>query len=294
MSKVQDRFSKLLLKLEFSASEIVDARRKFEEICQYLHDNHYFLNYDESTRVLIGSHAKNTAIPPPSDVDVLFIMPQDEYYRYDEKPENGQLELLQGIKTILTNKYHYTVINEEDSSVMVNFVDFNVRIKPAFMRASGIYLLPQNKDGGSWSSISPQAEKANLFNSNTRSKGNTLRLIRMLKAWKNNSNVQINSFTLELSSIEFMEEWNYYDQGLDYCDWMIRDYFEKLLSLVDADIKIPGIDETLNCSDAWREHALSAYDNSKEACEQEKEKNHVSATREWVKIFGGRFPIQSN
>ncbi len=88
-------------------------------MCETLHQNHYFLKYDETTRILYGSYGKNTAISPPTDVDVLFILPPDEYYKYNDCVGNGQLDLLKGMKQFLSNKYYLTVLNQEDPLAQV-------------------------------------------------------------------------------------------------------------------------------------------------------------------------------
>lgn len=291
MSKVQDRFSRFLSKLELTSAEFVGIKNKCEEVCETLHQNYYFLQYDETTRFLYGSYGKNTAISPPTDVDVLFILPPDEYYKYTDRSGNGQLDLLKDIKQFVSKKYYFTVLNQEDPSIMVNFITFNVRVKPAFFQADRNYLVPNIKDGGKWVIISPQSERQHLTESNNRSKGNTIRLIRMLKAWKEHRDVPIDSFTLELSAVEFLEEWKYYDEQLSYFDWMVRDYFTKLLTQLNNITDVPGISEKHNYGDRWEIAAKTALESAEKACELESEKNHVGATQEWVRIFGSRFPF---
>lgn len=291
MSKIKDRFSKFLANLELSTIEIVEIQNRFEDVCETLHDNYYFLSYDQSTRVVIGSYGKNTAISPPTNVDVLFLMPQDEYYRYDDEEGNGQHTLLQDIKELLSSKYYYTFISEDDSTVVINFVSFNVRIKPAFLRANGIYVIPDISNGGEWSSICPSVEKTDLYNSNNRSKGNTIRLIKMMKAWKHHSNVPIKTFAIELSVIEFLNDWEYYDAQLSYFDWMIRDYLKALFGLINKSLDVPGVEDQLNFGSAWLEVASYALESASNACIYELNMDHTKATQEWVRIFGIRFPF---
>lgn len=291
MSKVQYRFSKFLSNLELSSVEIQEVQNKYEDICKMLHRHYYYLNYDKSTRIIIGSFGKNTAITPLTDIDVLFILPNDEFSKYDRDSGNGQLKLLQDIKKILLKKHYFSLTNEEDSTVVVNFVSFNVRVKPAFLRTANTYTIPNVSNGGFWRVMCPEAEKSYLYNSNTHSKGNTVRLIKMLKAWKNHGNVPIKSFALELSAVNFLSEWKYFDEHLSYYDWMIRDYFGNLFTLMNKSYDIAGVEEKFHFGDSWLEAMSSAIESASNACIKESEMNHTLATQEWVRIFGIKFPF---
>jgi len=289
MSTVSQRFNKFISNLKLSENQINDAKTKYNNVCTKLHDNYYSTKYNGSTKLLVGSYGKRTAIAPPSDVDVLFKMPSTEYDRYNSYSGNGQSQLLQDIKNILLKKYPNTNMRGDGQVVMVNFVSYSIEVVPGFKLTNGHYYIPDTHDGGTWKEINPDFEKTSLSNSNSRSNGNTIKLIKMIKAWKYYCNVPIKSLVIELTAVKFLENWQYYDKSSVYYDWMIRDYFEKLVNSTNDWCFIPGTIEILNYGDSWESKAKTALNNAKKACDCEDDKDSFDASYEWRKIFGMRF-----
>ena len=288
MSTVAERFNNFLSNVQLTSTQIQDARTKYNGVCKKLHDHYYSSSYDGSTKLLVGSYGKNTAIAPPTDIDVLFIMPYNEFNRYNSYSGNGQSQLLQDIKNILLEKYPDTHMRGDGQVVRVNFISYNVEVIPSFL-LNGNYYIPDTNYGGSWRETSPKSEMKNITNSNKRSNGNTIKLIKMIKAWKYYCNVPIKSLVIELIAINFLEKWEYYDKPSVYHDWMIRDFFRGLLRCVNDTCKIPGIDEKISCSNEWESKAKTALNRAEKACAVESEKDYINATQEWKKIFGDRF-----
>jgi len=196
---------------------------------------------------------------------------------------------LQDIKIILQKTYPRTDIRADGQIVSVPFTSYKVEVLPAFKRQDGSYYYPDTHNGGSWKITNPKAEMKYISDSNARSKGNTVRLIKMTKAWKRHCGVPIKSLVIELRAINFLNKWEHYDKSATYYDWMIRDFFAELLEYVNGSCKIPGIDEKVHYEDAWESKAKSASTRSLKACEYEAKEDHNSATAEWKKIFGDRF-----
>jgi len=289
MSTVAERFNKFLCNIELASAQIQDARTKYSGVCKKLHDHYYASSYDGSAKLLVGSYGKNTAIAPPTDVDVLFRMPS-EFNRYDSYSGNGQSQLLQDIKNILLEKYPATYMRGDGQVVMVEFVSYNVEVTPGFLLENGNYYIPDTHYGGSWRETSPKSEMEAITNSNKRSNGNTVKLIKMIKAWKYYCNVPIKSLLVELRAINFLKNWEYYDMSSVYYDWIIRDFLRELLERVNYTCEIPGIDEKISYDDEWESKARTALNRAEKACEFESEEYCYGATQEWKKIFGGRFP----
>ncbi|MAS36101.1 MAG: nucleotidyltransferase [Anaerolineaceae bacterium] len=251
-----------------------------------------FLDETQSKRTsrLVGSYGKNTAIAPPSDIDILFELPLDQYSRYENYAYNGQSQLLQDIKKVLEKTYPRTAIRADGQIVLVPFTTYSIEVLPAFKRASGGYYYPDTHNGGSWKITDPKAEIDLIRASNKRSNGNTIKLIKMLKAWKQYCNVPIKSLVLELRSINFLENWEYYDKPSVYHDWMIRDFFARLIEFQNGNCPMPGTGETIWYGDAWLSKAETALKRSQTACELESQESYALATIEWQKLFGNRYP----
>lgn len=289
MSTVAERFNKFLSNIQLTSAQIQDAQKSYNGVCKKLHDHYYDSSYDGSTKLLVGSYGKKTAIAPPTDIDVLFIMPDEEFDKYNSYSGNGQSKLLQDIKNILLEKYPDTYMRGDGRVVRVNFVSYNVEVIPCFLLKNGDYNIPDTHSGGSWKETSPKSEIENLTNSNKRSNGNTIKLIKMIKAWKYHCNVPIKSLVVELRAVNFLKNWEYYDKTSVFYDWMIRDFLRELLNCVNASCKIPGIDEKISFGDEWESKAKSALNRAEKACEFESKEDYRSATQEWKKIFGDRF-----
>lgn len=288
MSTVSQRFDKFLSNIQLTERQMEDAKTKYDGVCKKLHDHYYNTTYNGSTKLLTGSYGKRTAIAPPTDVDVIFKLPNSEKQRYDAYTYNGQSQLLQDIKNKLLEKYSSTSIRGDGPVVSINFSTYKIELIPSF-NISGSYYVPVTRNGGGWEITEPQTEKKHVSDSNKRSDGNTVKLIKMIKAWKHECNVPIKSLVIELTAIKFLETWKYYNQSSVYYDWMIRDYFKELVNSSNQLCFIPGTYQILNCGNSWESKAKTAYNRAKKACEYESKKSYDDATFEWKKIFGSRF-----
>lgn len=288
MSTVAQRFDKFLSNIELTPLQIDDARTKYDGVCKKLHEYYYSNVYDGTTKQLLGSYAKNTAIAPPSDIDVLFNMPDNLFQQYNSRSGNKQSQLLQDVKNVLAERYPLTYMRGDGQVVLVDFASYKVEVVPAFMLSNGNYYIPDTNNGGKWRETSPRSEKDYIINSNKRSNGNTVRLIKLIKAWKYACNVPIKSLIIELSAVNFLSTWEYYNKTSIYYDWMVRDYFKHLSSRVNWPFLVPGISEIVSSGDTWESKAESAKERAEKGCNLEST-DFVKATDEWKKIFGDRF-----
>lgn len=151
--------------------------------------------------------------------------------------------------------------------------------------------MPNTHNGGSWQTVDHDAEIAQVESSDSRSKGNTRKLIKMLKAWQRECNVPIKSLVLELRSINFLKKWKYFDKDATYHDWMIRDFFAELIEFKNGTCKMPGTEERIEYGDEWLSRAETALGRAKRACQFETNKEERSAADEWQKIFGSQYEL---
>ncbi len=314
MSTVHQRFTKFLQNLQLTKTQIEDAKTKHIGVRTTLH-NHYYgsqkssgipYNYaiqltnsyaksevlleqtTASTSYLVGSYGRNTAIRPPSDIDILFIMPSRLWKTYDRYSWNGQSKLLQDVKNVLLRTYSRTEIRGDGQVVSVKFTSYAVEVVPAFAYYE-YYKFPDTRDGGSWRDTDPKAEKSALRESNSSANGNTMRLIKMMKRWKQCCNVPLKSFAIELTVTDFLDSYEHNDKSAMFYDWMVRDYLDYLIQHESCQYQIPGISERLNIGDSWLSRAETAHSRAKKACTYESNNNCRRATDEWKKIFGNDF-----
>ncbi len=285
------RFTQFIANLSISQSDANDAQTKYDGVARKLHSHYYTTAFDGSTRRLIGSYGKGTAVRPPRDVDILFMMPYSEYVRYNSYSGNGQSQLLQDIRAILQDRYSTTDgIRGDGQVVVVPFTGgHSVELLPAWRSTENKFIIPNTHAGGSWRTADHDAEISNVADSDKRSNGDTRRLIKMMKIWQAECNVPIKSIVLELRAVNFLNTWPNAGKGHTYYDWMVRDYLSELVGKVNAYCDMPGTTERCQYGDAWLSRAETARDRAIKACEFEAQNLEHSATIEWRKIFGSKY-----
>lgn len=291
MSEVGPRFETFLTNISLTTANREDAKTKYDGVASKLHAYYYPTTaYNGSTKLLIGSYGKGTAVRPPRDVDVRFLMPSDQLKRYDDYLGNGQSQLLQDIKAILKQRYPQTDIRGDGQVVVVPFANgHTVELLPAWHAPNGKYIIPDTHGGGSWKLADHAAELANVSDSDRRSLGKTRALIKIVKTWQAVCSVPIKSLVIELRAVNFLKSWEYYDRGPMYYDWMARDYFEKLIKNANNYCTMPGLSEKIRYGDAWKSRAETPYARAAKACDYEAAGQAYNATLEWRKIFGTAF-----
>lgn len=273
---IQGQFHKFYGNIKLTETQKTDAKTKYNGVCKKLHDNYYpNMEYNGSTKLLIGSYGKHTNIRPPRDVDVLFIMPDDKFEQYDDNDSNDQSQLLQDIKKILSGKYTTTgKIKGWGKVVLIEFSDgtHNIELLPAWKNQNGSFTIPNSKNGGSWDNWDSKSEVEKIKQSNNKNNKKTIPIIRMIKKWSDNCTVNIKSFTIENKIIDFF---NLYDSNREYSD-IIKNVFNYLYNQI--------LDETI------KSHLKTAHERACKAFKYENSDNDEKATKEWKKIFGNDFP----
>lgn len=283
------RFDKFLSNIQLTSTQLEDAKTKHTGVRSTLHQAYYNTPYNSSTSVLVGSYGKNTEIRPPSDIDILFLLPWSEFNRYNNVIGNKQSQLLQDVKQVLARTYTSTRMRADGQVVVVPFITFAIEVVPCFELTSGQYFICDTNSGGSWKTIDPSAEMTALVNSNKRSLGKTIHLIKMSKAWRNYCSVPLKSFAIEILATQFLSTWEHYDKTSVYYDWMVRDFLKFLVSKAGSYVFAPGIFETIHLGEDWKSRAETALARAEKACGYETS-NELLASAEWKKIFGDDYP----
>ena len=275
MSTIRKSFEKFVSNIRLTSAQIEDAKKKYNGVCKKLH-NHYYPDseYNGSTKLLIGSYGKRTNIRPPRDVDVLFIMPDDKFNQYDDNKSNGQSQLLQAIKNILSEKYSTTEkIKGWGKVVLIQFAGgtHNIELLPAWEKENGEFIIPNTENGGFWETWDPRAEIKKINDSDKKTNGKTRALIRMVKKWSENCSVKLKSFQIEENVADFFSS---NDSDKEY-SILVRDFFGYFYDLAEGKVK---------------SHLKTAHNRACKACDLENEGKIEEATDEWKKIFGSIFP----
>lgn len=191
---------------------------------------------------------------------------------------------------MLNATYSGTDIRGDGPVVVVPFTSYSVEVIPAFYLTSGQYWVCNTSNGGSYETTDPTAEIKNVGASDVLTKGNTRRLIRMMKCWQGYSSVPLKSFQIELLAIEFLARYSYASNSAVYHDWMVRDFLKHMIARAGGYLYAPGTSRLLPLGDDWKSKAETALGRAEKACTYETS-DSTSAGQEWQKIFGTYIPL---
>ena len=276
--------------LALKSSDIADANTKVEGVVKCL--NRSF--YDESAMsryLVVGSWGKNTAIAPPSDVDLFFILPDDIYHRSASWVGNKQSQLLQLVRNAVAVTYPQTRIRGDGQVVVIGFNSIEIEVVPAFVAQGGGFITCDTNDGGRWKLVNPLGEAIALDQADASFNGNVRKITRILKQWRRHCNVPIKSFHIEQLVSEALARMNWGGNGEFWFDWIVRDVFLHMINRADGGFFMPGNpSEWVELGNDWQSKAISAYQRACKACEYEYQNMNISAGIEWQKIFGNAVP----
>jgi len=275
---MQKYFDLFYENIKLTEAQREDAIKKYDGVCGKLHSSYYTtIEYNGSTKLLIGSYGKDTNVRPARDIDVIFKLPTSLFAQYDGHNSNGQSNLLQKIKSILEEKYSKSSLKTSEKVVVIEFSEsaHNVDLLPAFELEDSTFIIPNSSNGGFWEKWDPRAELKKLNDSDKKNEGRTKRLTRYIKKWSENCSIDIKSYYIESTVMNFLDDSNYV--FIDTQN-MILDYFNFM---------------SIEIESKKQSFANTAAKRAKKAIEYEKDNKIIKAIQEWKKIFGVDFPSQS-
>lgn len=289
---VTPRFTTFLEFLLLTDAQISDGLQKQLGVRKCLH-RHYWADDDTNPLgFLAGSWGKNTAIRPPTDIDIFMPLPISEYSRFSAYTGNGQSALLQEVKDVLTTSYAQTTMRGDGQVVVVSFNTITIELIPSFKKDdSGNWLIPDANGGGSWRTVNPEREKTRLSAVDSIAASNVRPFVRMIKCWRDFCSVPLKSFVIELLVSEFLTNYRYRHQSFYFYDWFCRDFFAYLITKANSSVIAPNNFETVLLGNDWLSRVETAYARSLKACDYEYADWTALAGEEWQKIFGGRIPV---
>ena len=287
---VRQRFTQFHSNLTLTPLQKLDGRKKKGGVVNCLNRHYYRAPSETDNSFLIGSWAKDTAVRPPRDVDLYFLLPAEVYERFHHHVWNRQSALLQEVKNVLTATYPNTNMRGDGQVVLVRFGSYSVEVVPAFPLVGGGYWICNTHDGGSYRTTRPWAELEHVDAIDKATNGNLRSLIRMLKVWQEQCSVPIKSFTLELVAGDFLLQSPWKHKDFFWFDWIVRDFYAYLYHRANTHVIVPGTSELISLGADWQSRSQSAYNRAVKACGHEKDNAVTAAGDEWQKIFGSQIP----
>jgi hypothetical protein len=283
-------FTTFLQELLLSDDDRKDADGKAERVARSLF-NRYYPNqtFNSNCYLKVGSYGRGTAGSPCTDVDMLFILPDEDCGRISKVLGNEQSYLLREVKDALAVTFPRTSLRADGQVILAPFDTYAVEVVPAFRLPDGRFLTANTADGGSWKVSNPVAEYKHLHDADLASDRKATHLTLMAKAWKIECNVELKSTSLEVLASIFVSQWSNRSQSFFWYDWMVRDFFAFLFEYANGWTRIVGTDDTIQLGDGWRTKLQTAYSRALKACEYERADQGLYAALEWQKIFGSQF-----
>lgn len=250
--------------------------------------NKYFRTLDSTANNLqVGSYGRWSAIKGVSDLDMLYIMPNSDWDRYNE--DGGQSKLLSDTKAAIQERYSTTTITVDRLVVCVKFQNFNVEVQPVFKQDDGSFKYPDTYNGGSWKITKPKDEIKATSDVDDEQNGNLRRLCKMLRAWKNKHGIGIGGLLIDTLAHNFLTQTDdYAEKSFASYDCMVRDFFYYASNLPQQErYAALGSRQHVKVKQKFQKPAKRAYDLSLKAIEAT---GKETAGERWKKIFGRDFP----
>lgn len=287
---VTRRFSQLLENLKITDVQRIDGETKHAGIRACLNRYYYGHGSETANSLLMGSWGKLTRVRPSRDVDLIFLLPDHVYHRFQQRSGNKQSQLLQEVKGVLAHTYSQTTMRGDGQVVVVPFATMPVEVSPGFLCNDGSIIVCDANGGGRYITSTARAEAAALDFSDTATNGNARRLARMAKQWQRHCNVPLKSFQLERLACEFLASYRHAQEDVFYHDWMVRDFFTYLIGRANTYLIMPGTGQQIWLGSEWLTRAQSAERNASHACDYEKVNNNQLAGLYWQDVFGAMIP----
>ena len=175
---------------------------------------------------VVGSVGRGTAIKKKSDIDVLFVLPQAVYRRFNDYDDNGQSALLQDVKNHLKDRYPKTDIKGDGQVVVVEFENFSIDLVPVFQEYNGSFKYADSNNGGVWKNTNPMPEQQVAQEINKTTNNNFVQLSNLIRLWRNNIGFVFSGLLIDTLVYNFFKSYS------QYCYYSFINYNELIFKFL--------------------------------------------------------------
>ena len=115
---VRQRFTQFHNNVTLTLLQQLDGWKKKDGVVTCLNRHYYGAPSGTDNSFPVGSWAKDTAVRPPRDLDLYFLMPWAVYQRFQGYTWNRQSSLLQEVKNVLAKTYPNTDMRGDGQVVL--------------------------------------------------------------------------------------------------------------------------------------------------------------------------------
>lgn len=199
--------------------KIISSR--YKTVTKAINKEFWNILSDTQNSMYVGSYGRRTAINT-SDLDILVLLPENEYKRFDSLKGNGQSRLLQAVKNAILNSYPRSDVRADGQVVKISFSDgMKFEVLPAFQNkdwwgnGDGTYKYPDSNMGGNWCSTNPKAEQDAMRVKNDNSNGLLVDTCRHLRYVRDNyfSSYHLSGIVIDSFVYAAMGNWQWTKLG---------------------------------------------------------------------------------
>lgn len=285
---ISDAFEKFADSLQIDNKEDIDT--KFNSITKRLNTSYWDNTSEIENGYKVGSLGRNTAIKGVSDMDMLFVLPDDLYTKYNNYKGNGQSALLQSVKAEIKKRYPKTIVRGDGQVVVVTFTNYEVEVCPAFEENDGSYTYPDSNNGGKWKRTDPMPEIGESEYMIDHTNEHFKYICQMVRAWKNHVGFKMGGLLVDTLIHKFLKKYPSYESTtFDNYLSLFRDLFSYLKGL-NKDQKywnaLGSNQQVYNKDGIFVEKAGEAYNKLKDLSEDSEDLYEI-----FQELFGKSFPI---
>lgn len=267
-----------------------DIETKFKSITKRLNTSYYNDNSEEEHGYMVGSVGRQTAIKGVSDLDMLFVLPDELYSQYDGDDWNGQKELLKAVKKQLQKRYPNSELRGDGQVVVITFTNYIVEVCPAFEESDGSYTYPDSNNGGKWKKTDPLVEIGESEYMIGHTNNNFKYVCQIVRAWKNHMGFKMGGLLIDTLVHKFFKKYPIYEY-ITFDDYLsllqdLFNYFKGLNKEQKYWFALGSNQRVYNKSSKFITKAKDAYEKIKDL-----NKDSEDVFDKLQELFGKSFPI---
>lgn len=259
---------------------------KYREITKSLNKGFRNSDSEEDNHFQIGSFGRATAIDGISDLDMLYILPNDIWNDYSD--ENGPYNILSKVRDFIIARYPKTKIRVDQCIVSVSYTKFHLEVQPVFENEDGSFKYPDTYSKN-WKITKPRQEIRAINEMDKIKNGNLKNLCKMIRAWKNKSGVVMGGLVIDTLVYNFLEARTTYDASTtsDYL-YLSKDFFEFLSKEPEKQYYLAlGSNQQVRVKKPFQKKARRAFNMCLDAVAEDNENRQIQKLRD---IYGKQFP----
>ncbi len=227
MASCETRICELLREIEPTETQKEGAKRSHNYLREILITGNMASRITDS--YLSGSYARDTAIRPLDDVDIIFIIDKSQWHTdylsklFDTKPSPDAV--LKTFKNAIRYRYNDSSLRAQNRSVRLQLNHLNIDVVPAIESEGNQSIMIPDRSADKWIITAP-AQHSDIATSINRKRNGLFKpLVKLLKFWNTNlpTTANLKSFCIETMAARIFQNANYssFEEGiLKYFDFI--------------------------------------------------------------------------